>query len=301
MSVLIDPPRWPAHGTVFGHLVSDRSLDELHAFAGRAGLPSQAFDHDHYDVPASRHDDLVALGAEAVPERELVRRLSDSGLRVRAREKTPTRAEATRAASVAWARLDLPRTLRDDLLASWSELHRHYHDVRHLAGCLGALERLGGADRVVELAAWFHDAVYRGVAGDDELASALLAQEMLAPLLPADDVAAVAGLVRMTAGHDPTDERGALLSDADLAVLGQVPGRYHVYVRDVRLDYEHVDDDDWRDGREEVLRSLLGRDRLFRTQRGRELWEDRARANLESELAALESGPLPNLYIPARR
>ena len=89
MAVLVDPPRWPAHGTQFGHLVSDTSLDELHAFAARAGLPRRAFDRDHYDVPAERHADLVALGAEPVTTRDLVRRLRASGLRVPARDRRP--------------------------------------------------------------------------------------------------------------------------------------------------------------------------------------------------------------------
>ena len=47
MTVLIDPPAWPAHGTVFSHLVSDASLEELHAFARAAGLSERAFDRDH--------------------------------------------------------------------------------------------------------------------------------------------------------------------------------------------------------------------------------------------------------------
>ena len=81
--ILIDPPRWPAHGTIFGHLVSDESLDELHAFARATGLTERSFDLDHYDVPASRYDDLVAAGAHPVGERELVKRLIASGLRVR--------------------------------------------------------------------------------------------------------------------------------------------------------------------------------------------------------------------------
>jgi hypothetical protein len=82
MTVLIDPPTWPAHGTIWSHLVSDASYDELHAFAERAGIPRRAFDHDHYDVPEARHAEMVALGASAVTARELVTRLIDSGLRV---------------------------------------------------------------------------------------------------------------------------------------------------------------------------------------------------------------------------
>jgi hypothetical protein len=87
MTVLIDWPIWPAHGTVWGHLVSDSSLDELHDFARAVGLPARSFDLDHYDVPIARHDDLVAAGALPVSYRDLVRRLERSGLRVKGRDR----------------------------------------------------------------------------------------------------------------------------------------------------------------------------------------------------------------------
>jgi len=85
--VLIDQPIWPAHNMLWAHLVSDESLDELHAFAAAAGIPRRGFDHDHYDVPDYRYDDLVAMGAQPVTVRQLVERLRDSGLRVTQREK----------------------------------------------------------------------------------------------------------------------------------------------------------------------------------------------------------------------
>lgn len=87
MSVLIDEPRWPAHDTLWSHLVSDESLVELHAFAERMRLPLRSFDLDHYDVPASRYDELVAAGAEPVGVREFVERLQRSGLRVSQRDR----------------------------------------------------------------------------------------------------------------------------------------------------------------------------------------------------------------------
>lgn len=87
MTVLIDQPLWPAHGTVWSHLVSDNSLDELHSFAKAAGLPERSFDLDHYDVPEHRHDELVAAGALPVSNRDLVKRLHASGLRVSQRER----------------------------------------------------------------------------------------------------------------------------------------------------------------------------------------------------------------------
>ncbi len=87
MTVLVDVPMWPAHGRLWAHLVSDASLDELHDFAERAGLPRRSFDLDHYDVPDERIDALVALGAQQVSAHELTRRLIASGLRIRSRDR----------------------------------------------------------------------------------------------------------------------------------------------------------------------------------------------------------------------
>jgi len=85
--ILIDQPRWPAHGTLWSHLVSDASLSELHAFAESMGIPRRGFDLDHYDVPEARYAELVAAGAEPVTMRQLVERLRASGLRVSQRER----------------------------------------------------------------------------------------------------------------------------------------------------------------------------------------------------------------------
>lgn len=87
VAVLVDEARWPAHGRLWAHLVSDESYAELHAFAAAAGLPPRGFDHDHYDVPAERVDALVGAGAVRTGSRELLRRLVAAGLRVSARER----------------------------------------------------------------------------------------------------------------------------------------------------------------------------------------------------------------------
>ena len=87
VTVLVDVPMWPAHDRLWAHLVSDSSIEELHAFAERAGLPRRSFDLDHYDVPEERIAALTALGAEQVTAHELTRRLIASGLRVKARDR----------------------------------------------------------------------------------------------------------------------------------------------------------------------------------------------------------------------
>jgi len=81
VTVLVDAAIWPFEGRKWAHLVSDTSFDELHAFAEQLGIPRRAFQGDHYDVPTDYRDRAIALGAEAVTSRELVRRLRAAGLR----------------------------------------------------------------------------------------------------------------------------------------------------------------------------------------------------------------------------
>ena len=89
VTILIDPPRWPAHGRLWSHLVSDAEYAELHDFAAGQGIPARGFDHDHYDVPQERYADLIGAGAVPVDSRELLRRLTAAGLRRPKRDRRP--------------------------------------------------------------------------------------------------------------------------------------------------------------------------------------------------------------------
>lgn len=294
MAALIDPPSWPAHGTLFAHLVSDSSLEELHAVAAAAGLHPRAFDRDHYDVPAARVDDVVAAGGTQVSARELVRALGSSGLRLNKRTAADRQAASRRTALQQFPlRTAEGLMVAADLLQRWSEPHRSYHDVEHLLHCLESLSLLETkghqVPRTVRLAAWFHDAIHTGAAaapGDDERASAALAEELLPGLVEFDEVAEVASLVRVTIDHAPAadDVNGGLLSDADLSILGSDPDDYRRYLRRVRREYGDVPADEFRAGRRAVVESLLTKDPLYATETGRQLWEERARANLAAEL-----------------
>jgi hypothetical protein len=83
VTVYIDPPTWPGHGRLWSHLISDVSFDELHTFAEELGVPSRAFERDHYDIPSHRYADVGAAGATEVSSREVVRLLTGAGLRRR--------------------------------------------------------------------------------------------------------------------------------------------------------------------------------------------------------------------------
>jgi len=180
-----------------------------------------------------------------------------------------------------------------DLLRRWREPHRRYHTVEHLRAVLDAIDELAHhADdpAAVRFAAWFHDAVYAGRPGEDERASAELAAAMLPSAgVEPGRVAEVVRLVELTASHDPApgDANGAVLCDADLAVLAGGPDEYAAYAAAVREEYAAVSDADFRRGRAGVLRALLALDPLYRTPTAAERWQDAARHNLRTELALL--------------
>ncbi|MEV6704904.1 HD domain-containing protein [Micromonospora wenchangensis] len=181
------------------------------------------------------------------------------------------------------------------LLARWREPHRRYHTTHHLRAVLDLVDRHADlADRPerVALAAWTHDAVYdpRAAADANERASAELAGTLLTGLgVPAATVAGVRRLVLLTAGHrvTPGDRDGALLCDADLAVLATPPEVYDGYAAAIRAEYAHVPEADFRTGRARVLDGLLALPALFRLPPLAARWEAPARANLRRELAAL--------------
>lgn len=177
-----------------------------------------------------------------------------------------------------------------ELVGRWSEPHRHYHGLAHLAAVLAVVDaqaHLAAAADAVRLAAWFHDAVYDATRGDNEERSATLARERLVTL-GRTDADEVARLVLATTTHEYADgdSNAALLCDADLAVLAGPPTAYVAYANAVREEYAHVPDDAFRAGRAAILRSLLDRPRLYGVLHD---LEEPARRNLAAELALLEA------------
>lgn len=198
---------------------------------------------------------------------------------------------------VAWQR----HLGRDQASAEWftkivsmyRQPGRHYHGTRHVRWVVRHVTALEASARDVDAtvaAAFFHDAVYDAKRSDNEATSAALAELALTELGWQETRRRhVAAMIEATAAHDVevTDPDTQVLLAADLAVLGAEPARYSDYVRAVRREYAHVGDDDWRVGRSAVLVSFLDRDHLFAPSLGLQDWEQRGRANITAELAAL--------------
>jgi predicted metal-dependent HD superfamily phosphohydrolase len=186
--------------------------------------------------------------------------------------------------------------LRQRLVDAWREPQRRYHTVQHLAECIGHLEpvrQLAAAPGQVELALWFHDAVYDVRGHDNEARSAAWA---VAELCAAGVAGAAATRVHelvMATRHAalPETPDEALLVDIDLAILGAPQERFAQYEAQVRAEYAWVDDAVFRSRRRDVLTGFLARPTIYATAHFRTLLEAAARANLERSIARLEGRP----------
>lgn len=190
----------------------------------------------------------------------------------------------------AWNLLGLPAPADaelQDLLRRYREPQRHYHTLQHLEECFAGFDLLleaAARPGEIALALWFHDAVYDVRRHDNEARSAALAAGCLRAA-GADDgaVQRVHALVMATRSHEPGgDPDRAILLDIDLAILGAVPARFAQYERQVRAEYAHVAEADYRAGRRRALAGFSARPRIYLTARFFDAYERRARENLGS-------------------
>ena len=182
--------------------------------------------------------------------------------------------------------------LYEDLIARYAEPQRFYHTLQHLDECFAKLDDgLAEAERPheVELALWFHDAVYDVKCHDNEERSADWAQASAARAGVAPAAAARVHMLIMATKHDRTpatpDER--LLVDVDLSILAAPVDRFDEYERQVRQEYSWVPEALFRSRRREILAGFLTRQHIYSTSHFRAACEAQARANLVRSIAAL--------------
>ena len=179
-----------------------------------------------------------------------------------------------------------------ELARRYAEPQRAYHTMQHIMECLhvfASLRHLTPQPDVVELALWFHDAIYDPRATDNEERSAILATAFIAAHhLPAALAEPVAACILATKHHQPGDDPHARLTvDIDLSILGQPRARFAEYEQQIRREYAWVPDATFATARAEILRRFLVRPALYLTAECRAQFEKPARENLAWSVAQL--------------
>lgn len=198
-----------------------------------------------------------------------------------------------------WSALRLPApevAVRELLLTNYRSDDRAYHSVHHLAECFARFDEVEALVREsgeVQVALWFHDAVYDTHRHDNEAASAAWAG---AVTRVAGGTEAVAGRIErliLATRHDavPSDPDQALLVDIDLAILGAPRERFDEYEAQIRREYGWVPEGEFRAGRSAILRKFLTRPFIYSSASFRARFESAARANLARALVRLGGAP----------
>jgi predicted metal-dependent HD superfamily phosphohydrolase len=184
--------------------------------------------------------------------------------------------------------------LWSDLRARYTESHRAYHTLSHIAECLGhfhGARAIAHDADLVEFALWAHDAIYDPRRDDNERRSAVWARRALLDGGRTSDYALRAHALVVATSHDaiPADEDARLLCDVDLAVLAAPRARFDEYEAQIRIEYAWVPEPLFRARRADVIERFLARASIYGTPHFRQTLEPDARSNLQRSLAALRA------------
>lgn len=177
---------------------------------------------------------------------------------------------------------------RDKMMVQYGQPHRAYHGLGHIVDCLEWYGLRAEGDRSLLFAILFHDAVYdpKAPAGENERTSAEMVREFY------DDQRARL-MIQATARHfdptfAPTDYATQYMLDVDLVSLAEESDAERAHnTASIRQEYAHVPDGSFRIGRAKLLRQLLDKDRIYRTDFFYKRFEKRARANIAREIVQL--------------
>ena len=179
-----------------------------------------------------------------------------------------------------------------ELVAAYSEGHRHYHTVAHIDHCLHELDsvpELAHEAAEVELALWFHDAVYNPYGSGNEERSADLACELMSRnAVEQDRIQRVRAHILATRHEALADlDDSKLVVDIDLSILAVDRDRYATFETNVRQEYRWVPAPLFRRKRAEILESFLARPHIYGTLPFRTRYESAARENLRRAISDL--------------
>jgi predicted metal-dependent HD superfamily phosphohydrolase len=198
------------------------------------------------------------------------------------------------------------------LLDAYAGPARFYHGLQHLEDVIWYLDwaktammttkelvELTPGERVkmfgeVELALFYHDAVYDPKTKDNEEKSRdWFLRDARRFGLPDDISEDVAHLIELTMHHkNAISLPECVMADCDLSILGAEPEKFRAYDKNIRREYAHVPAAAYKLGRRKVLQGFLDQPQIFKTRAFFKYYEAQARMNLQTAL----STPLGRLW-----
>ncbi len=180
-----------------------------------------------------------------------------------------------------------------DLVVAHAEKHRAYHTLDHIAACLRHLDEVRDQTErpdEIEMALWFHDAIYKPLSGTNEEDSADWAEDWLAKRGAEDAVISriVTHILNTKSHGTPESLDGQFMLDIDLSILGTPKHVYDQFEKDVRFEYRRVPKFIFRKKRAEILSGFLERNRIYATEYFYEKLETQARKNLLQAIEMLQ-------------
>lgn len=186
----------------------------------------------------------------------------------------------------------VPQAAFEELIQVYSSGDRFYHNLTHIENCISLFEQtksLAARPEEVELAIWFHDAVYDTRRNDNEQKSAEWAEKVIRQSGLGHGIAErVFALILATRHHtEVLDTDAQLMVDVDLSILGAAPKVFWQYEENIRKEYAWVPESLFRSGRTEILRSFLNRQYIYHHEQYRGMFEEKARFNLKRAVEEL--------------
>lgn len=177
-----------------------------------------------------------------------------------------------------------------DLEKAYSKKSRYYHNLTHINDMIDNYEKYSDQlqfPNEVLYSIFYHDYIYVSSKKDNELKSA----ESAIKILPKNsdlNSTMVFDTIVATQQHQHNDNEDInWLIDFDLKVLARDWNDYKIYFEQIRKEYRIYPDFLYKPGRAKALKHFLENEFIFQTDEFRNLYEEKARMNIEKEILLL--------------
>jgi predicted metal-dependent HD superfamily phosphohydrolase len=177
-----------------------------------------------------------------------------------------------------------------DLEKAYSHKSRHYHNLTHINNMIECyvtyFDKLQNPNEIL-FSIFYHDYIYKGSKKDNELKSAEYALSILSENIQLNKQLVFDAICATQLHQQNMIEDINWLIDFDLKILARDWNGYQIYFEQIRKEYSIYPDFLYKPGRAKALKHFLEYEFIFQTSVFRDLYEKKARFNIEKEILLL--------------